>query len=413
VITQRTLIATIGAATAALIAMAWLSFARAGAEQVKAREGGLDAAIGKAMFERLWVGAPASTDAADGLGPLFNARSCAACHQGGRAARLVTRDGTLTVHGLVVRAAATDGLPHPELGRQIQDRALPGLAAEARVSVRLEGGALRVSTRLHAEPDVAAIFETRLAPSLHGRALLDEIEEAAVLALADPEDRDGDGISGRPHMVRDAAENTVPGRFGAKAMVASLDRQSAEAAALDLGLSSPLVPHAAGDCTALQAECRARPTGRSAISEGEEVSSEVIRLIVDYLKRLDPPPVDTGSAGFRLFASIGCASCHVPSLPGRDGRPKQVFTDLLLHDLGAEGASLLREGHAEPAEWRTAPLRDLDPRKGSRRYLHDGRAATLQEAIAHHGGEGAGARAAFTAADGPEQQLLLDFLSRL
>jgi CxxC motif-containing protein (DUF1111 family) len=139
----------------------------------------------------------------------------------------------------------------------------------------------------------------------------------------------------------------------------------------------------------------------------------VIRLIVAYLKRLDPPPVDTGSEGFRLFTSIGCASCHVPNLPGRDGTPKQVFTDLLLHDLGAEGASRLREGDAEPAEWRTAPLRDLDPRNGSRRYLHDGRAATLHEAIAHHGGEGAGARAAFMSADGREQQMLQDFLSRL
>lgn len=412
-ITSRTLIASIGAAAGALMAMAWLSFAHAGAEAVQAGHGGLDAAIGKALFERLWVGAPASTDAADGLGPLFNARSCAACHQGGRGARAVKRDGTLEIHGLVVRAAAADGLPHPELGQQIQDRALSGLAAEARISVRLEGEALRVSATLHAEPHVPAVFEVRLAPSLHGRALLQEIDEAAMLELADPEDEDGDGISGRPHSLRDASGVPVLGRYGAKAMVANLEQQTAEAAALDIGLSSPLVPHPSGDCTALQAECLVRPTGRSAISDGEEASSEVIGLIAAYLKRLDPPPVDTGSEGFRLFTSFGCASCHVPSLPARDGSPKQVFTDLLLHDLGAEGASLLREGNAEPAEWRTAPLRDLDPRDGSRRYLHDGRAATLREAIVHHGGEGAGARAAFIAANGREQQMLLDFLSRL
>jgi CxxC motif-containing protein (DUF1111 family) len=405
-INSRTLIAGFGAAAAAVVAMAWLSYARAG-------DGGLDAALGKALFERLWVGAPASTAAADGLGPLFNARSCAACHQGGRAARAVIRDGRLEVHGLVVRAAAPDGSVHPELGQQIQERALPGLAAEARIAVRLDGHALQVSTRLQAQPRIPAVFETRLAPSLRGRALLDEIDEAAVLALADPDDRDGDGISGRPHLLHDETGARLLGRFGAKAMAASLERQTAEAAALDIGLSSPLVPHPAGDCTALQADCLARPAGRGTMSDGEEISSDVIRLIVAYLGRLDPPPVDTGSAGFRLFTSMGCASCHVPSLPTRDGTPKQVFTDLLLHDLGAEGASLLRAGDAEPAEWRTVPLRDLDPREGSRRFLHDGRAATLREAIAHHGGEGAGARAGFMAADGREQQLLLDFLSRL
>jgi CxxC motif-containing protein (DUF1111 family) len=386
--------------------MAWLTLAQAG-------DGGLDASLGKALFERLWVAAPASTDAADGLGPLFNARSCAACHQGGGAARLTERSGAFQASGLAVRVATRDGARHPELGAQIQDRAVPGFAAEARIGVHLSGGRLAVTTMLNAEPLMPAVFETRLAPSLFGRALLDEIDDAAVLALADPDDRDGDGISGRPHLISDAHGQKMLGRFGAKATAPSLMMQVAEAAALDIGLSSPLVPHPAGDCTELQMNCRARPTGRSAVADGEEVSAEVIRLIATYLKRLAPPLADTTSRGFQLFTAFGCASCHVPSLPARDGTPRQVFTDLLLHDLGAEGASLIDEGTAEPGEWRTAPLRGLDPMKGMRRYLHDGRAATIAEAIAHHGGEGAGARRAFEAADGRERQLLLDFLAKL
>ena len=405
-ITPRTLIGTCGAAAAALAAMAWLSFAQAG-------DDGLDAAMGKALFERMWVAAPASTDSADGLGPLFNARSCAACHQGGGAARIAGRDGAVRASGLVVRVGTPDGTRHPELGTQLQDRAVPGLAAEARILVQVAGGRLHVATKLHAEPTTPAVFETRLAPSLLGRAELDKIDEAAVMALADPDDRDGDGISGRPHLLTDAQGKPAIGRFGAKATATSLTMQVAEAAALDIGLSSRLVPHPAGDCTLLQYDCLARPTGRSAIADGEEISAEVIRLIADYLRGLDPPRADETSQGFRLFTALGCAACHVPSLPARDGTPRQVFTDLLLHDLGAEGASLIHAGNAEPAEWRTAPLRDLDPMNGMRRYLHDGRAATIRDAIAHHGGEGAGARAAFERADGPAQQLLLDFLAKL
>lgn len=407
--TSRTLPTALVAAFGALMVMGMLAAARAGAQG----HGPLDAALGKALFERLWVAAPSSTAAADGLGPLFNARSCSACHQGGGAARFLTRSGAFEARGLVLRVAGPDGAPHPELGTQIQDRALPGLLAEARLDVRLQNGALQVSPELTSPPGLPALFEPRAAPSLRGRAALDDIDEAAVLALADPADRDGDGISGRAHMVRDAEGRAVLGRYGAKAMVATLSLQAAEAAALDLGLSSPLVPLPDGDCTPLQQDCMARPSGRSDISDGEEVSAEVIRLMVAYLHSLQPVPVDATSEAFRLFSAAGCASCHVPMLPARDGTPRQVFTDLLLHDLGPGGTSSITAGDTQAGEWRTAPLAGLDPLNGQRRYLHDGRAASLREAIAHHGGEATAARDAFTALDGRRQQLLVDFLEKL
>ncbi|PZF75338.1 thiol oxidoreductase [Aestuariivirga litoralis] len=401
---RRSLLAALGVAATSLCAAA------AGAAQTGQ---GLDVALGKALFERLWVAAPSSTAAADGLGPLFNQRACAGCHQDGGAARFTRRDDSTRAQGLVVRVAAADGGPHPELGAQIQDRAVPGLAAEARLTVTIRQGALAVQTDLAAGPRQPAIFETRIAPPLTGRAALDDIDDAAVLALADPQDRDGDGISGRAHMVPDDSGAMVLGRFGYKATGASLLRQTAEAAALDMGLSSPLVPQPFGDCTAAQPACRARPSGRGAMADGEEISAAAVERVVAYLASLRPAPADRTTPGFRLFAAAGCAACHVPDLPGRDGRMRQVFSDLLLHDLGAEGASRITAGGAAPGEWRTTPLAGLAPRDGERRYFHDGRAATLRAAIAAHGGEAAAARDAFAGVDGRRQQMILDFLAKL
>jgi CxxC motif-containing protein (DUF1111 family) len=319
----------------------------------------------------------------------------------------------MQAYGLVVRVATSDGSPHPELGRQIQDRAVAGLAGEGRLNVVLQNDALLVETELTRVPEAAAQFEARIAPSLKGRAVLDDVDTQAVLALADPLDRNADGISGRAHMVRDHRENTALGRYGAKATASSLMQQTAEAAAIDIGLSSPLLPWPQGDCTALQPDCIGRPSGRSTISDGEEISAEVVRLIAAYVESLGPRDVDPTSDGFRLFSASGCAACHVPMLPAHDGTQRQVFTDLLLHNLGPEGISHIKAGDAEPAEWRTAPLAGLDPLNGVRRYLHDGRAASLREAIAQHGGEAAPARAAFFEADGRDQQMILEFLAKL
>jgi CxxC motif-containing protein (DUF1111 family) len=117
--------------------------------------------------------------------------------------------------------------------------------------------------------------------------------------------------------------------------------------------------------------------------------------------------------GFKVFTSVGCADCHVPELPARDGMPVRTFSDLLLHDLGEDGQSPLAESGAKPGEWRTAPLRDLDPSEGTRRYLHDGRAATIEAAIEHHGGEASQVRDRFFRNGGRERMLLIDFVSRL
>lgn len=374
---------------------------------------GLDIVARKALFEREWIAAPASTDAADGLGPLFNAKSCNSCHKDGGAARFFTLDGDLLSRGLVIRLAARDGSPHPRLGVQLQDRAVPGARAEGSLDMRLSGSALKVNVKFR-DPSVEDVLvETRIAPSLRGRGMVERVDEYAVIALADADDADGDGISGRARFVDDGSGRRALGRFGYKAQVASLELQTADAASIDLGLSSKSRPFPHGDCTPFQQQCLAMATGRSEAFDGEELSREMVSLISDYVRSLERKDRKLPEAEIRLFADLGCAACHRPAMPDRRGHRLPVFSDLLLHDLGPAAASAIVESGVSPAEWRTAPLIDLDPMEGERRYLHDGRAASIEEAIAHHGGEADAARLRFLALSESDRRALIAFLSAL
>jgi CxxC motif-containing protein (DUF1111 family) len=231
------------------------------------------------------------------------------------------------------------------------------------------------------------------------------------MALADPADTNGDGIYGRARLVENASA-MVLGRFGYKATASSLDEQTADAAAFDLGLSSPFRPLAYGDCTPAQTACRAIATGRSGAFEKEEISREMIALISHYVRSLGSGSDDPDEADMRLFTAVGCAACHRPTMPDRSGGPLPVYTDLLLHDLGIPSGGAIPDGEFSVSEWRTAPLLDLDPIWGERRYLHDGRAATIEEAIALHGGEADASRRAFLFLDEADRTRLIDFLRR-
>lgn len=377
----------------------------------------LDAAIGQALFERNWLPAPASTAADDGLGPLYNARSCAGCHhRAGPADVRRAADGTLHARGLVVRFATADGGPDPYYGHQLQDRAVPGLASEGRLTVGAgdENGLLHWSMTLVGPPLAAGVGSgLRLAPSLVGRAELARIDPAAILAAADPDDRDGDGISGRARIVSRKGGRPEPGRFGWKASVADLPAQVALAFALDMSLSSRGAPFPYGDCTPAEAECLAAPTGLKAGDAGQELSDAIITLLADFLATRRAPPPSEDSKAMRLFSETGCAACHRPTMPEVSGRPVRTFTDLLLHDMGPELDDGVGEPGAASAEWRTAPLADLDRRDGRRRYLHDGRAATLDAAIVAHGGEAAAVRARYAALTPADRATLLRFIEGL
>ncbi|MGH6928064.1 MAG: di-heme oxidoredictase family protein [Dongiaceae bacterium] len=379
-----------------------------------AAAGEADVAAGEALFKRAWVDAPTSVDAAGGLGPLFNGKACNSCHKDARGARFFELDGRLIARGLVVRLATPDGRPHPVLGVQLQTRAVSGVVPEGEIQARLDRRRLVVEIETILEPTGGPIlFEPRVAPSLQGRGLLERVDERAILALADPEDRDGDGISGRARPVVSADGVAGIGRFGAKATAATIEEQTAAAAALDLGLSSPWkkLPH--GDCTTAQGDCqRLAAAGREDI-DGEEMPAETVRLIAAYVRSLEPPRYPADPDAEALLARSGCTACHHPNMPDAAGRLLLVHTDLLLHDLGADGAGAIGDDFAAASEWRTAPLLDLDPMNGKRRYLHGGAAADLDQAIRLHGGEAAGARDNYLGLTAAERDILLTWLAKL
>lgn len=403
--------------------------------------------LGDAVFRRLWVAAPASTEATDGLGPLFNARTCDGCHpRNGR--------GDPETAGLLLRLSIPDpdaaagipaSLPEPVYGSQLQDLAVPGHLGEGRVAISYredpftlaDGSVVSLRTPSYgiAEPAYGPLhpdlmLSPRLAPQLIGLGLLEMIDEADVLSRADPDDADGDGISGRPNLLWDPDRQVfVLGRFGWKAGQPTLSQQNATALAIDMGLSSPLYPAHAGDCTLAQTDCRAGPHGDSPQFESLEVPSilsdpldfYVAHLAVPARRSIDDPQVLQGKG---LFYGAGCIACHTPKYvtatdASRPALSRQLiwpYTDLLLHDMGDGLADGAPEAGAEGREWRTPPLWGiglLASVNGHTHYLHDGRARTLVEAILWHDGEAAAARDAFAAMDAADRAAMIVFLESL
>jgi CxxC motif-containing protein (DUF1111 family) len=377
--------------------------------------GELDAVLGKALFERDWIPAPASTDSADGLGPLFSARSCAGCHGGeARSARFTeAQEGKIAARGLVVRFGDAEGRPDPVYGHLLQNQALEGMQSEGRIVVSADAAdGYDLALHLARGPlDAATRQSVRLAPPLPGRALLERADADAVRALADPGDRDGDGISGRARIIERGGE-TVLGRYGWKAGNADLAEQVSDAFALDLGLSNSRRPLPHGDCTEREPDCLGGPSGGSARMEGHEISDEMISLVAAFVQSLRPPVRKPEESGAKLFAAAGCAACHQPRLPGSNGESIAAYTDLLLHDMGSALDDGVGERGVASAEWRTAPLMAMSVGKG-RRYLHDGRAATVDAAIRAHGGEADKARQSFEALSAGEQATLVAFVESL
>jgi CxxC motif-containing protein (DUF1111 family) len=251
-----------------------------------------------------------------------------------------------------------------------------------------------------------------------------------ILAAADPEDRDGDGISGRPNRVWSIERNGVAlGRFGWKAGQPTVLQQSAEAFAGDIGIGSWVVPRAFGDCTPAQQVCRNAPQGGTPQAPDEEINRKLLDLVAFYARNLAVPARRDAAdpdlvAGKQVFTAIGCASCHTPSHVTGDTSPDPhlrgqriwPYTDLLLHDMG-EGLSDGRpEGLADGREWRTAPLWGIgltEVVNGHTFFLHDGRARNLTEAILWHGGEAERARDAFASLPREDRERLLAFVNSL
>ncbi|WP_047996753.1 di-heme oxidoredictase family protein [Puniceibacterium sp. IMCC21224] len=403
----------------------------------------LDFKVGNGLFRKLWVSSPSSTLASDGLGPLYNARGCQNCHlKDGRghaptgpednAVSLFLRvsvpaDGAALPVALRDYLASIGEVPHPTApdpvyGGQLQDFGTAGQAAEYRLDVSyrerpmaLSGGetaTLRMPTYRAADLGYGpladdAMLSPRVAPQMIGLGLLEAVPAADILAQADPDDHDGDGISGRAQIVW-STEHGRPmlGRFGYKAGAPTIREQSAAAFAGDIGISTPLFPAAWGDCTDAQTDCRAAPHGGT--SDAPEVTAEGLDLVTFYSRNL-APPARRGEGdpqtlrGKEVFFASGCAACHTPKYVTHrlNDQPEQSFqliwpfTDMLLHDMGEGLADHRPEGLATGREWRTAPLWGIgltEQVSGTASFLHDGRARTTLEAVLWHEGEALTAR---------------------
>tara|TARA_R110001592_G_scaffold108135_2_gene302481 strand:+ start:74 stop:1582 length:1509 start_codon:yes stop_codon:yes gene_type:complete len=427
----------------------------------------LDFKVGNGFFRRLWVSAPASTQSADGLGPLFNARSCQRCHlKDGRGhppkanwpddsavsmfLRLSIPPQTEAERKSLADARATV-IAEPTYGTQLQDFAVQGIDPEGRMLITYtempftlgDGTVVNLRRPAYTVTDLAygplhpqTMISPRVATPMIGLGLLEMIDEADIVQGADPHDADGDGVSGRVQRVWDKdADKPAIGRFGWKAGDPTVRQQSGHAFAGDIGISNPVVRAHWGDCTQAQAACRTAPDGGTTpdadnpTADGMEASEKILTLVTFYARNLAVPKrrdVDAPQvlAGKKVFYDSGCAACHRPKFvtrtdPARPEHSHQLiwpYTDMLLHDMGAGLADGRPEGMADGREWRTAPLWGIGLTKvvsGHTFFLHDGRARNLLEAILWHGGEAEAARNAVQKLPTKEREALLAFLNSL
>jgi len=336
----------------------------------------------------------------EGLGPIFNNVSCASCHSG---------DGRGTTENILVRFSRGTDPVVGEGGPQIQDKAIPGAVAE------------------HLPPGVDV--SRRMPPPVFGVGLIEALTDSVILTHADPGDGDADGISGRPNMVTPpgyvpatepgAGPGLRVGRFGRKAQVSSLFQQTVVAYHQDIGVTS----------SALSSE-NVNPLAPSGLPDPDrapdpEVNDGQVNDVEQYMRMLAPPTpgewTDQRRRGETLFASARCVVCHVPTMrtgahdiEALSNRDVTLYSDLLLHDLGAGLADNRPDGDADGQEWRTAPLWGMRIAReflnGQLLLLHDGRAHDVDQAIRLHGGEATAARDAFLAMPPADRAAVVDFV---
>ena len=396
--------------------------------------------IGDSFFTQNWVAAPASTQARDGLGPTFNAQSCSSCHAHDGRARPPSGDDD-PVRGLLLRLSVpgVDGpAPEPVYGGQLQDRAIIGVEVEGRIGIEYEevpgsypdgtSFSLRKPTYSILDPafgptDPEVLISPRIASAVMGMGLLEAIPEERVRGLADPDDSNADGISGRPNEVWDIRRGEYAlGRFGWKANQPTVEQQAAGAFRGDIGITSSLFPDE--NCTDVQEACATAINGGTPEVPDErlgKVAFYVQTLAVPAMRDFEEPEVEHGA---RLFVKANCSSCHTPRhVTGESHaavalRDQVIFpyTDLLLHDMGEGLADNRPDGLATGTEWRTSPLWGIglvETVNGHTMFLHDGRARNLEEAILWHGGEALESRNQFMEMPKSDRDALLRFLRSL
>ena len=420
----------------------------------------IDFFVGNGLFKRIWVSSPASTEASDGLGPLFNSRACQRCHlkdgrghppkanaPGDNAVSMVlhlsippqTSGEIDLLNSLRIKA-----IPEPIYGAQLSDFSIQGILAEGEIFIDYEyipiafdNGMIITLNKpiysivntnygeLHAETRISA----RVAQPMIGLGLIQSIDPKDILVNADEKDLNSDFISGKANYVWDYELNKPSlGLFGWKATQPNIRQQAADAFNNDMGLSTTLFPE--GDnCTSNQSECKELPNGNTERHDNVEISNEQLSLIEFYASHLavpirrnhDEPNVLKGK---KIFYQSGCVSCHTPKYETIENAYTQAlssqliwpYSDFLLHDMGPGLADKNKEYLAEGNEWRTQPLWGIgltEKVNGHSNLLHDGRANNIIEAILWHGGEAEDSKNEVLKLTIDELDQLIDFIESL
>lgn len=410
----------------------------------------LDFSVGNSFFRNPWVQAPASTDARDGLGPLFNTNGCQNCHiKDGRghppeendqhAVSMLVRLSIPAKTDAQKQAVKTSGvIPEPTYGGQLQDFALPDMAPEGQihityddVAVQFEDGTavmlrkpnLKIVELAYGDMHPDVMMSARVAPPMIGLGLLESIPESTILEFSKQQHQDTTSVAGIPNYVLDVRTKEMTlGRFGWKAGQPNLMQQNAAAFNGDVGLTSALFTEE--NCTDKQDLCT------ESLSGGDpEVSDNILDFVEFYTQHLAVPQrrnIDNPGvlAGEALFKKVGCENCHRTNIQTaqRDGLPAlsnqriHPYTDMLLHDMGEGLADGRPEYAASGSHWRTPPLWGIgytEEVNGHTYFLHDGRARNLTEAILWHGGEAQASKNQVLAMSKKEREALLAFLNSL
>ncbi|MEE1674163.1 di-heme oxidoredictase family protein [Agarivorans aestuarii] len=416
-------------------------------------EGRLNFSTGNSFFRNPWVVAPATTIARDGLGPLFNTNGCQNCHlKDGRghpapvgASNAVSMLVRISIPAVTKEQQAVEAqngvVPEPTYGGQIQDQAIAGVAPEARVrfaysdktfsfadgsSIVLRDPELIVDQLGYGDMHPDTLFSPRIATPMIGLGLLESISAEDILANADSEDSNNDGIRGVANQVWDVQQQAFNlGRFGWKAGQPNLMQQNAAAFNGDIGITSLMFTK--DHCTATQPDCLSATSGVD--PDGSEVSDKLLGFVEFYTRHLAVPKRRINDAeqvelGDKLFSQVNCDSCHKRSfttakreeLPALSEQVIYPYTDMLLHDMGPELADGRGEFLANGQQWRTPPLWGVGLTEtvvGHSQLLHDGRARNVTEAIVWHGGEAEPAKQAFANLSKAQRDALVAFVNSL
>ncbi|WP_375579747.1 di-heme oxidoredictase family protein [Marivirga tractuosa] len=395
---------------------------------------------GNAFFKRNWVTAPSSTADLDGLGALFNAKSCSSCHflDGKGEPGFEKGQSSALLFRLSIPSETNTTKAEPTYGNQFNHLAILGVKEEGEVKIEYEeinrefpdGETYTLRKPIYSftnlnygkmQQDV--MVSPRVAPHIIGLGLLEAIDEKDILALADPEDKNKDGISGRPNYVNNVvSKNLELGRFGWKANEPNVKQQVAAAFQGDMGLSSSLFMDE--NETTIQAKFIDAETGGQ-----PEISDDILDRVTLYSQVLAVPKrrnTDNKNIikGEQLFSEIGCSACHNPSfvtaehkdIPAFNNQSIYPYTDLLLHDMGKGLADNRPDGNATRMEWKTPPLWGIGLVKtvnGHTTLMHDGRARNVEEAILWHGGEAENSKNQFKALSKNERVNLIAFVNSL